>query len=527
MRQIEIYDSTLRDGAQGENIVFSLQDKLNMARVLDEFGVDFIEAGNPSSNPKDIEFFEKLGEIGLKNAKAVAFGSTRRKDAVVSDDEGVTALASVNAEYVCIFGKSWLFHVEEILKTTRDENIAMITDTIGFLVNKGKHVFFDAEHFFDGCKDDEDYALSVIKAAERAGAERIILCDTNGGSFPDEISTMTELAVRTLDVPVGIHCHNDMDCATASCIRAVNSGAIQVQGTFIGFGERCGNTNLSVVIPNLALKLGYRLNKAVELTGLTKTARHIAEIANIVLPDGMAYVGKGAFSHKGGMHVDGVMKNPRSFEHIPPESVGNERNILVSEVSGRSVIMAKIAKIAPDLDKDSVEVKSIIELIKKMEFRGYQYEAANASFELLVMNYLGLMDTFFDIVFFKTIGETTEQMQSPASAMVKVKVGTKTEIGADEGDGPVNAIDKALRSALKVFYPSVESLHLVDYKVRVVDSNAATAAMVRVLIETTDGENVWTTVGASTDIINASVTALADSIRYKLVKENVSKRWPR
>ncbi len=517
---IEIYDSTLRDGAQGKNIVYSVQDKLNIIYALDEFGVDFIEAGNPLSNPKDAELFEALS--GIKNLRSgiVAFGSTRHKDIAPEDDEGLSVLVGAGTEYVCIFGKSWLLHVSEIIKTTPEENIRMIKDSISFLVSKGKHVFFDAEHFFDGYKDNPEYAVSVVKAAVDAGAERVILCDTNGGTFPEEIYGITSEITSLLTVPVGIHCHNDSDCAVACSMSAVRAGASQVQGTFIGIGERCGNTNLSAVIGNLALKTDYTLNDRISLSSLTKTARYIAEISNITLPDGMAYVGKSAFSHKGGMHVDGVGKNSASFEHVSPVLVGNERDILLSEVSGRSVILAKIADIAPELEKDSIEVASIVEMLKKMEFRGYQYEAAEASFELLVKNYLGKMELYFDIEFFKIIGETQGEKQSPASAMVKVRVGDRTEMGADEGDGPVNAIDKAMRSALKVFYPNVEMLHLVDYKVRVVNSNAATAAVVRVLIETTDGKDVWTTVGASSDIINASVTALADSIRYKLLKDS-------
>lgn len=523
MNRIEIFDSTLRDGAQGEGIVFSLQDKINIIKILDDFGIDFIEAGNPSSNPKDFEFFEQLRNVPVKNSRIVAFGSTRRKGEKAENDEALCKLALCGAEYVTIFGKSWLLHVNEIIKTTPEENLEMIKSSIEFLKSKGKHIFFDAEHFFDGYKDNPDYALDVIRVAEKAGAERIILCDTNGGTLPDEIAEITKKAVESVSVPVGIHPHNDISCAEANCLSAVKAGATHIQGTFIGFGERCGNANLSSVTATLKLKLGYNLSEAVDMSALTKTARHIAEISNITLNDGLAYVGKSAFSHKGGMHIDGVAKNPKSFEHISPELVGNKRNFLISEVGGRSVILSKIKQIAPEYDKDSVEVRSIMELLKNMEYRGYQYEAAEASFELLVKNYLGLMNMFFDIVFFKTIGETSDDKQAPASAMIKVRVDGKTQIGADEGDGPVNAVDKAMRSALKVFYPRVEELRLVDYKVRVVDGNAATAAMVRVLIETTDGEDVWTTVGASTDIIGASVTALADSVRYKLMKDSERK----
>lgn len=517
-KRIEIFDSTLRDGAQGENINFSAQDKFNIMKALDDFGVDFIEAGNPASNPKDLDFFKMAASYPLKNAKLVAFGSTRRKGIAVAEDANVQALAGVDVGIVAIFGKSWDMHATEIIRTTLEENLAMIHETIAYFVSLGKEVFFDAEHYFDGYKANPEYALKVIQTAENAGASRIVLCDTNGGCFPDEIFDMTEIAVKAVTVPVGIHCHNDTDCAVANSLSAVKAGALQVQGTFIGIGERCGNTNLSAVIPALCLKQGCACGCAENLHELAKTARYIAEVANIPLADYKPYVGKSAFAHKGGMHVDGVRKNPVSFEHISPETVGNKRNFLLSEVSGRTVILSKLSTIAPELTKDSPETKEIIELLKEMEYKGYQYEAAEASFELLVKKHLKKLDNFFDIEYFKIIGEKSGETQNPSSVIVKVKVGDKNEISADEGDGPVNAIDKALRGALKVFYPELDGIHLIDYKVRVMDSNAATAAVVRVLIETTDGQDVWTTVGASADIINASVKALVDSIEYKLMK---------
>ena len=519
MKKIEIFDSTLRDGAQGENINFSAQDKFNIMKALDNFGVDYIEAGNPASNQKDMEFFKQAEGYKLKNAKLVAFGSTRRKEIDVNDDANVQALASVDVETVSIFGKSSCLHVTEIIRTTLEENLCMIKDTIEFFVKKGKKVFFDAEHFFDGYKDNEEYAIEVVKTAEKAGASQIVLCDTNGGCFPNEIYDITKAVVETVNIPVGIHCHNDTACAVANSIFAVKAGATQIQGTFIGIGERCGNTNLSAIIPSLQLKLGLECVKTENLHELTKTARYIAEIANVVLTDSKPYVGRSAFAHKGGMHVDGVSKNSTSFEHILPELVGNKRNFLLSEVAGRTVILSKLSEIAPELTKDSKETKEIIDLLKEMEYKGYQYEAAEASFELLVKKYLGKLETFFEIDYFKIIGEKKGETQNPSSAIVKIKVGEKNEISADEGDGPVNAIDKALRGALKVFYPELDAVHLIDYKVRVMDSNAATAAIVRVLIESTDGHDVWTTVGASTDIINASVKALCDSIEYKLMKD--------
>ena len=517
-KRIEIFDSTLRDGAQGENINFSAQDKFNIMKALDDFGVDYIEAGNPASNPKDLEFFKMAAAYPLKHAKLVAFGSTRRKGISVEEDVNVQALAGTDVQFVAIFGKSWDMHVTEIIRTTLEENLSMITDTIQYFVSQGKRVFFDAEHYFDGYKANPQYALEVIKTAEKAGAYQVVLCDTNGGCFPNEILEITAIASDALNIPIGIHCHNDTDCAVANSLSAVMAGASQVQGTFIGIGERCGNTNLSALIPSLKLKLEYECDCTHNLSELTKTARYLAEVSNIPLADSMPYVGKSAFAHKGGMHVDGVRKNPTSFEHISPEQVGNKRNFLLSEVSGRTVILSKLSQFAPELTKDSPETKEIIELLKEMEYKGYQYEAAEASFELLVKKHLKRLDNFFEIAYFKIIGEKSGETQNPSSAIVKVKVGDRTEISADEGEGPVNAIDKALRSALKVFYPELDGVHLIDYKVRVMDSNAATAAVVRVLIETTDGEEVWTTVGASTDIINASVKALEDSIEYKLMK---------
>ncbi len=525
MKKISIFDSTLRDGAQGENVNFSVEDKFKVMKALDDFGIDFIEAGNPASNPKDMEFFRKAEGYSLKHAKLVAFGSTRRKNISCGEDANLCALADTNVEYVSVFGKSWDMHVTEIINTTLEENLAMISDTIRYLVSKGKLVFFDAEHFFDGYKENPDYALQTLKTAEVAGATAVVLCDTNGGCFPDEIAEIVGKAVSSVKIPVSIHCHNDTGCAVANSIAAVKAGALQVQGTVTGIGERCGNTNLSTVIANLQVKMGIPCVPAESEGKLTQLARFVAEVCNMKLTSTMPFVGKSAFAHKGGMHADGVKKNPRSFEHIPPEAVGNKRNILLSEVAGRSAILQRINEVDPDLTKDSPETKAIIELLKEMEFKGYQYEAAEASFELLVRTYLGKTENFFDINYFKIIGEKTGELQNPSSAIVKVAVNGKTEIAADEGDGPVNAIDKALRQALTVFYPSIAEVRLTDYKVRVIDGSSATAANVRVLIESTDGRDIWTTVGASTDVINASVTALTDSMEYKLMKDKSQKSF--
>ena len=524
MENIEIYDSTLRDGAQGEGIIFSLKDKINIIMALDRFGVNYIEAGNPGSNPKDAALFAEIDKLALKNAKVTAFGSTRRKEITVEEDANLIALAECSCKYVTIFGKAWRLHVEDILKTSLKENLRMISESIEYLTKHGKTVFFDAEHFFDACKDDPKYTAKILQCAEKSGAKRIILCDTNGGCFPDEIAKYTQFAIETVKIPVGIHCHNDTECAVANTISAVKSGAEQIQGTFVGFGERCGNTNLSSVIPALILKLGINCGKNINIEELTKTARYVAEISNINLIDNMPYIGKSAFSHKGGMHVDGVRKNPKSFEHIDPLSVGNKRNFLISEVSGRTVIMTKISRFAPQVAKDSVEARQIIDLIKLQESRGFHYEAAEASFEILVKKYLGMLENFFEIESFKVIGENYHSEQLPSSAIVKVRVGDSREMGAEEGEGPINAIDKALRNALCKFYPSLNDMHLIDYKVRVVDSNAASAALVRVLIESTDGSDVWTTVGASADIITGSAMALIDSIQYKLMRDSEKRR---
>ncbi len=517
--KVYTYDSTLRDGAQGELVSFSLMDKINITKALDEFGVDYIEAGNPFSNPKDIEYFKEIKNYKFSHSKLVAFGSTRKKGIKACDDSSVKIMAGVCADTVAIFGKSWDLHVREILGTTLEENLDMISDTVSYLTECGKDVFFDAEHYFDGYKANPEYAMLTLKTAQRAGAKYIVLCDTNGGCFPDEIAEMTRLAVETLEVPVGIHCHNDTECGVASSISAVKAGATQVQGTFIGIGERCGNTNLSSLIPSLQLKLGYECVDGDKLKHITKTSRYIAEIANVALHDNMPYVGKSAFAHKAGMHADGVMKASHSFEHVSPSLVGNNRSFLLSEVAGRTTVLSKLSDFAPEITKESDDLLAIMEMLKAQEHKGYHYEAAEASFELLVLKFLGKFKEFFHIEYFKIIGEQSGSFQKAASAMVKVEVGGKTEIAADEGDGPVNALDKALRTALSRFYPEIiNQVELIDYKVRVMNTNSGTAAVVRVLIESTDGTDTWTTVGASTDIINASVKALVDSIEYKLYR---------
>jgi 2-isopropylmalate synthase len=511
MKKLEMFDSTLRDGAQGEGISFSLEDKLKILTCLDSFGIDFVEAGNPGSNPKDLEFFKRAEKLGLKT-KLTAFGSTKRKEINPEDDDNVKALLSANTEYIAIFGKSWDMHVDKILRVSLEENLDMIERTIKYLVGLGKQVIFDAEHFFDGYKNNADYAIETLKAAERAGARTLCLCETNGGCFPEEIEKIIREVNKHVNTPLGIHCHNDSGCGISNSMAAVYAGANHVQGTFIGIGERTGNANLAVLIANLQLKLSYDCVPPESLPLLKETAHYIAETANIALPNTMPYVGGSAFAHKGGMHVDGVSKDPATFEHITPESVGNERNFLLSEVSGRAVTFAKLQKIDPTLQKTDEVVQKLTTIIKELEHKGYQFEAAGASFELLALKEFGWFQPYFDIIDFKIISGHNAN----ATAQIKVRVGEKHEITADEGDGPVNAIDKALRKALEVFYPSLKNMRLVDYKVRIIGGSENTAATTRVLIESTDGKTSWTTVGASKDIINASMLALLDSLEYML-----------
>ncbi|MGL6106795.1 citramalate synthase [Romboutsia sp.] len=520
MNKILIFDSTLRDGAQAEGISFSVADKLKIVETLDELGVSYIEAGNPGSNPKDLEFFKNVRKIELKNAKLTAFGSTRRMNTPVEDDANINSLIRADTPTVAIFGKTWDFHVEHILKTTLEENLNMIYDTIKFFKDNNKEVVFDAEHFFDGYKNNKEYALKTLQVALKAGADCLVLCETNGGSFPNEVYDIVKEVSESIDANIGIHAHDDTGMAVANSIMAVLGGANHVQGTLIGFGERCGNANLSTIIPNLQLKKGYRCIEQDNIEKLTITSRKIAEISNISLKSNMPYVGRSAFTHKAGMHIDGVTKASKSFEHIEPSMVGNERRFLMSEVAGRSTIIEKIQKLYPHLEKNHELTTKIIDEIKKMEHRGYQFEGADGTFELLVRKTLGKYKPFFDVGEFKIIGEQPNSQKGiSSSAIIKLVVDGKKEITAAEGEGPVNALDKALRKALEGFYPELKNMHLTDYKVRVLNTQAATAAITRVLIESTDGEDYWSTVGVSSDIIEASWIALVDSIEYKLIKD--------
>lgn len=523
MKKIFTLDTTLRDGMQAEKISFTIEDKLKIVKYLDELGVDYIEAGNPASNVKDEEFFIKICSTELKNSKIVAFGSTRKPGIRAEDDSGLISLVRSGAKVVSIFGKSWIMHVTEVLKTTPEENLAMIHSSIEFLVKNGIEVIFDAEHFFDGYRDNEDYALSVVRTASEAGASCVVLCDTNGGGFPLEFYTIVKKITSEFDVPIGIHTHNDSGMAVSGSVIAVQAGATHVQGTLNGIGERCGNANLATIIANLQLKDAYRLIPEENLHRLTEIARSVADISNIST-SGLPYVSRGAFSHKAGMHIDAVLKTPGSFEHVNPEAVGNNRNFLISEMSGKSAVLPVIRKILPEIDRNSSQVDIVLARLKELESEGYQFESASASLELVIRKALGIYKPFFSVTKFQVIIEQgTEKHHGSAAAIVKVEVGNREEITAADSNGPVHAIDIALRKALERFYPSLHEVQLIDYKVRVLNSEAATGAVTRVLIETTDGDDSWITVGVSTDVIEASRQALIDSIEYKLIKDSAEK----
>lgn len=520
-RNVSIFDSTLRDGAQGQGISFSLEDKLKIVKVLDDIGVSYIEAGNPGSNPKDMEFFKRIKDIKLKNAKVAAFGSTRRPGTDPSQDKNLQNLLEADTEVTVIFGKSWDFQVTDILKTSLEENLNMISDTIKYLVKNKKEVIFDAEHFFDGYKDNKDYALASIKVAKESGANVVVLCDTNGGTLPSEIKEIVEDVIRKVEGNVGIHCHDDMGMAVANSIVAAQVGANHIQGTFIGIGERCGNANLSTIIPTLNLKLGYNTIEDGNISRLTSVARFIAEISNITLRDEAPYVGSAAFAHKGGMHIDAICKAPKAYEHIVPEVVGNSRRFLISEVSGKSTIFSQMKKIFPNISKESEDVQKITDRLKELEYEGYQFEGAEGTVELVMRKIVDKYKPFFKLNHFKAFAEQPSSTgKFSSSVMINITVDGKEEMSAAEGDGPVNALDKALRKALEVFYPQLNHVRLVDYKVRVLDSESATSSKVRVLIESTDGVENWSTVGVSRDIIQASWIALVDSIEYKLIKDS-------
>ena len=526
-KKISILDSTLRDGAQGEGVSYSVQDKFNIVRALDEIGVTYIEAGNPGSNPKDMEFFMKAKSLSLKNARLVAFGSTRRKDSSCAENASLQTLLAAETEHVVIFGKSWDFQVTDVLHATLEENLDMICDTVAYLTKHGRTVIYDAEHFFSGYQANADYALRTLDAAVHGGATTLCLCETKGGCMLDDCRAITADVVARFGAActVGIHTHNDSGLAVANSLMAVSAGATHVQGVFLGFGERTGNANLSTIIGDLQLKMGYECIPADNVKLLTPIARRIAEITNIALESGMPFVGSNAFAHKAGMHIDAVLKNPVAYEHVTPESVGNGRVFLMSEVAGRSMIIEKIAKFDKTITKNSPIVADIVQKVKALEHDGYQFEGADGSFELLVRKAIGKYQPFFKLHYYKTSGEIPLiDKNLYAFAQLKIEVDGHVEIAAGEGMGPVNALDRALRTALKSSYPAVEQIRLTDYKVRVLDGKSATAARVRVLIESSDGVDSWTTIGVSYDVVEASWMALVDSFEYKLIKD-VEKRF--
>jgi 2-isopropylmalate synthase len=521
--KIAILDTILRDGAQGEGISFSVEDKLKITLKLDALGISYIEGGWPGSNPKDIEYFRRVQNLALKHAKITAFSSTRRPGVKVEDDGNIQELINAGTKVVTIFGKSWDLHVFQALNTTLSENLAMIRDTVAFLKTRGREVIYDAEHFFDGFKGNPDYALETIKAAYEAGADWITLCDTNGGMLPDQLGEIVALVKKAIPAPLGIHVHNDGDLAVANTLKAVQNGAEMVQGTINGYGERCGNVNLCSVIPNLELKMGYSCLPSGGLRLLTETSHYISEVANVVHSSQQPFVGMSAFAHKGGIHVSAVSKNPSTYEHVEPELVGNARRVLVSELSGVSNLKYKAKELNIDLPLDTPESKKIIKKIKDLEHKGFQYEGAEASLELLLRKGLGQFEDYFHLESFKILMEKRENNGIVSEAMIKLKVGQETVHTAAEGNGPVNALDNALRKALEEFYPDIKGIHLSDYKVRVLNEKDATAATVRVLIETMDQEGSWSTVGVHENIIEASWQALTDGITYALYKKRKRK----
>lgn len=520
MKRIFLYDTTLRDGAQAEGVSFSGAAKMRLARRLDEFGIDYIEGGYAGSNEKDMAFFRDVRKQEFAHANVVAFGSTRRARKRVTEDPFVADLVKAGTEVVTIVGKSSRLHVKDVLRTSARENLAMIADTVKFLKDKGRRVFFDAEHFFDGYRDSAAFAMEAVGTAAQAGADVIVLCDTNGGSLPDEVHAITGEATAALCVPVGIHCHNDAGVAVANTLEAVRAGATLVQGTINGFGERCGNADLCTVMANLVLKMGARCIGKARLKKLRELSLYVDDLVNQRPNDKAPYVGLSAFGHKGGPHVNAVQKNPRTFEHVQPESVGNERRVLISELSGSSSVLFKAIELGMGRRKSAAGAREVLNELKKLESKGYAFEAADASFRMLIQKVLKEHKPFFELEGFRVIVEKRGKDDPCLSeATIKVRVKGEIEQTVGEGDGPVNALDKALRKALFRFYPEVAEVFLTDFRVRILDPEEATAATTRVLIESSDGEARWGTVGVSENIIEASWEALVDSVEYKLFKE--------
>ncbi|HOL90522.1 MAG TPA: citramalate synthase [Candidatus Pacearchaeota archaeon] len=518
-RKVEIYDTTLRDGAQMKGISFSLTDKIKIVQLLDEIGIDYIEGGWPNSNPKDKEFFEKASLLNFKNAKITAFSMTCRKGKNPEEDDNLKELLLANVEIITLVGKSWDLQVEKILGADLKENLRMIEESCKFFSSQGKRVFYDAEHFFDGFKSNQNYALKTLQAAVKGGAERIILCDTNGGALPWEIKEIVLKTKRKVCIPLGIHTHNDEGLAVANSIIALKEGAVQVQGTINGYGERCGNADLCSIIPILELKMGFRCLKENKITELVRISRCVSEIANLKPNPSQPFVGKNAFTHKGGMHVDAMTKFKKSYEHIDPTLIGNFSKIVVSELSGKANILNKANEFGVDLSIE--ETKKVLEKVKHLENKGFQFDGANASLELLMRKAKSNYKPPFKVLDFTVLEQPKEKENFTSKAMVKLSVNGKIIFSAAEGNGPVNALDVALRKALFLAYPQIKKIHLTDYKVRILNEKSGTAAQVRVLIDSSSNGNVWTTIGSSTDIIKASWQAIIESLEYALIKHIV------
>jgi 2-isopropylmalate synthase len=523
---VHLYDTTLRDGAQSEGISFSAVDKLHIARKLSELGIHYIEGGWPGSNPKDTEFFNRAKTLSLNNSVLVAFGSTRYPGASVETDASLLAILGAGVTTAALVGKSSALQVTQVLETTLDENLGMIADSIRFLKAKGLKVFYDAEHFFDGFKTNREYALKTLEVAAEAGADCLVLCDTNGGALPDEVAAAVRASKKVTSVPLGIHAHNDSELAVAVSLAAIEAGASQVQGTVNGYGERCGNANLCSIIPALKLKMGINCISEAQLAKLTDVSHYISEVANLASDPYAPYVGISAFSHKGGLHVSAMSKWSGSYQHIDPSQVGNQRRVVISELSGKKNIQYKAKELGLDLPPGGKEAKELLEKVKHLESRGFQYDNAEASFELLLHRAKPGYKPPFELVDFLVVIETkrrastvSNQEDMLSEAIVKVKVGLEIMHTAAEGDGPVNALDKALRKALIQFYPTLSQVKLIDYKVRILEESTGTESQVRVLIESSDGATDWHTVGSSTNIIEASWLALADGLEYWLVKQ--------
>lgn len=520
-KDVYLYDTTLRDGEQGRGISFSLGDKIRIAQRLDEFGIDYIEGGWPSANPKSREFFKAMKNIKLKRTKLSAFGSTRLARSTIEDDENIQALISAKTPVVAIFGKSWDLHVKKALRVSLEENIKMIADSVAYLKKRGKEVLYDAEHFFDGYKNNPEYALKTVRTAVENGADTIVLCDTNGGTLPMELGKiLREVMAKFSDVAFGIHAHNDSGVAVANSLIAGQLGVNHIQGTFNGIGERCGNADLVQIIPALVFKLNKRCIPRERLCYLSEVAYFVAETANMIPETRQPYVGRAAFTHKGGVHASAVSRAPETYEHIPPEWVGNRRDVVVSDLAGRSNVQYKAKEFGIDLSGvDKKSLRHIVDKIKRLEKDGYEFEAADGSFVLLVRKELERYKEFFDLVGFRVIVEKRGPKEKCLSeATIKLRVKEDQRLTAAEGEGPVNALDSALRKALLEYYPELKDVHLTDYKVRVVDPKEGTAARVRVFIESTDGKQQWTTVGVSENIIEASWQALVDSIEWALLE---------